>query len=46
MLLKITCFSIEIMNLIALYFPRWLNENQITNISPQVFEDLSALETL
>ena len=43
---KIICFSIEIMNWIALYFPRSLSSNQITDISPQVFEGLSTCSLL
>ena len=46
MLFKIICFSIEIMNWIALYFLRSLSSNQITDISPQVFEGLSTFSLL
>ena len=34
------------MNWIALYFPRPLSSNQITDISPQVFEGLSTFSLL
>jgi hypothetical protein len=43
---KIIYFSIEIRNWIALFFPRSLNGNKITDISPQSFEGLSALDEL
>jgi hypothetical protein len=39
-------FSIEIDNWIALFFPRSLSYNQITEISPRVFQGLSALKSL
>jgi hypothetical protein len=46
MLFKIICFCIEIINWIALYFPRSLSSNQTTDSSPQVFEGLSTFSLL
>ena len=46
MLFKIISFCIEIINWIALYFPRSLSSNQTTDSSPQVFEGLSTFSLL
>jgi hypothetical protein len=43
---KIIYSSIEISNEITLSYPRYLNNNQITDINPQAFQDLSALKRL
>ena len=46
MLFKIISFCIEIINWIALCFPRSLSSNQTTDSSPQVFEGLSTFSLL